>query len=278
MIVSVKFTHPTQVKQYGVAIDTSGQPGVKKAFCVGCVWFAPQDLLAIGAQLQTIRDVHGCESPIHFCDLGKKGRKESVARDWIRLALKSPSFPVRGRILAVPNSGFDLSYYGTRERALNRVLKTCVLSTLATIESPTSVVETSFFVDGSDESDPLVAGQCDYIKNFVGYASDRRRTIPMVARVDTEVVTKKPLGPRGTELRATQDLVALVDILVGCARVFIDPLSIDSMKMVMLEILKKRRDLAAKSGINESPIEVNVYEFPSRTFTDMDQYQIAVSN
>lgn len=263
----------SKVPEYVLCIDTSGNPGVGKAFAVGCLWFKQQNLQALGKQLQTIREVHGCESHVHFSELGREGQRESVARDWVRFFLKSLTFQARGNILVIPNDGFDLGHYGgNRDIALNRTTKSCVLGAITRMTPELGMLRIRAHIDGGDASDPSTRNICEYIQRAISFASDVRTTMPNVLNVSAEAVRKKPLGGRGTELRALQDLVALTDVLAGCSRLFFEPASDHSIKNVISKILRERTRLASVSGRRGSPIEVQVLKFPYRSFVDLDCY------
>lgn len=269
----------------GFAIDTSGTPGVGCAFSVACSCFREKDLPIIADKLQTIRDVHGCDRPIHFVELGRSGACESVARDWVRLILKSPDFPAHVKILVVPYAGFELRYYdGCPQTALNRIARMAITSNLRWLPGRIHPNSITTYVDSSDDSHGGIRNQMDYFSDVIYYESRKRPGLHPIFHTDAKAIKKRPLANRGTELRALQDILALTDVLAGASRQILDPASESSMKTTISGILQShmsnraapcRRTTGRFGSANirrVDTVDIKILKFPAKQFCEIDDY------
>lgn len=257
------------MKKLAAYIDVSGQPDVDDFVAVSGVWCERKCIKNAGVFLQRLRDLNRCQNSIHFCELAELkscGGKAHLGLDWIRAALDDSELRLRVRTLLVDCRSFEMHWYGnSRERAINKLVKTYMLGSLALYCDSTDEIDLVIAVDGHKACFKVNTGLIDYLRREIRYASRIRGPQPNVKAIQVKAISRKPLNVRGTA-RRRQDLVALADVVAGAVRLHAEGLGhLDrrSAKRIIAEKLHKGIRRYSKIPIAQRPVEVMMYTPPN---------------
>lgn len=205
-------------------VDTSGSPTADKVFTVACIVMPDKNVPVLGAKLSVVREVHDCNSPIHYCDLrGNGGRRGRVASDWMKLFAQQRSRIAFANVFIFPTEHFDLTHYGGDESAaINRVICMNVRSCLSRLKDAFPRVKATVYVDGPAEGFDPRSGLLQYLPQSIGGVFRRSS----FAQPEVESVCVKPVPKSGaSQYQAedsitawSRDILALTDVFAGASR------------------------------------------------------------